>query len=86
VSNAGLCVKGDLVTAAPQDRSKNTSKRAPTEADAPLDNEGPATTYFISGGPLPSLVPPVEPEKSPLARAGLLHPRANRQIGALDSL
>ena len=28
---------------------------------------------------LPSLVPPVEPEKSRTARAGLLHPRANRQ-------
>jgi hypothetical protein len=29
--------------------------------------------------PLPSLVPPVEPEKSRTARAGLLHLRANRQ-------
>ena len=50
MSNAGLCVKGDLVTAAPQDRSKNTPKRAPTEADAspvlqlrpPLEGRGPS--------------------------------------------
>ena len=32
-------------------------KGAPTEADAPPDNEGPATTYFISDGPGTSLVP-----------------------------
>ena len=49
-------------------------KRAPTGADAPLDNELPTITYLsVTASPRPSLVPPVEPEKSRAARAGLLH-------------
>ena len=52
-------------------------KRAPTEADAPLDNEGTATTYLSVTASQPSLVPPVEPEKPRLSipRPGLLHTR-----------
>ena len=51
-------------------------KRAPTEADAPLDNEDPTTTYLSVAASPTVTGSPVEPEKSRAARAGLLHARA----------
>ena len=51
-------------------------KRAPTEADARLImNALLLPIYRWRPFPRPSLVPPVEPEKSRAGRAGLLHAR-----------